>query len=203
MFSTPSNCLSDTLASQSIVLPRYLWILQIVKRIFRRIFSNFLEEVVIIIIFLIRCFSVFLYFLLHVLAYIQRQPFTYAIKFLLITVVFCMLSAYYSLGFAVVYLSLNGYLTMVFQRFCSVISGTLLQQFLKYFAYVFCISVVPILLVRYILYPHRTYPLLLYPLLLYNMYLHTGQSSNYACSISLCQLYKYTKLDIYSKIENK
>ena len=67
--------------------------------------------------------------LLHVLAYMQQQPFIYTSKFLPITVVFACLLHISSLGFAVIYLHLHLHLMVVFQRFCSSISGISCSRF--------------------------------------------------------------------------
>ena len=75
-----------------------------------------------------------LFLLLHVLAYVQWQPFTYTSKFLPITVVFVCLLHISSLGFAVVYFAFAcapqsgdfrgfvvaflAFFTVVFKTFC-------------------------------------------------------------------------------------
>ena len=91
--------------------------------------------------------------LLHVLAYIQWQPFTYTSKFLSITAVFVCLEHISSLGFAVVHfpfacapyslfftgvvVAFLAFFTIVFKTFCCRFS--VFQQFQYYLLYMYIV----------------------------------------------------------------
>ena len=90
-----------------------------------------------------------LFQLLHVLAYMHWQPFTYTSKFLLITVVFVYLLHISSLGFGVVYFAFAcapcrgfvvaflAFFIVVFKAFCCRIS--VFQEFQYYLLYIYII----------------------------------------------------------------
>ena len=102
--------------------------------------------------------------LLHVLAYIQWQPFTYTSKFLPITVVFVCLLHISSLGFALVapYSDFFRGFVVAFQAFYS----SFLRCFVVDFLYFSSSNI--------ICYTHRYYTHMVYIYFwqLYNMYMH-------------------------------